>query len=40
MTMQGNQNSQPSFLQSPTGQMTLLVVAAIVVLILAWRYVF
>lgn len=40
MTMQSNQNSHPSFLQSPTGQMTLLVVATIVVLILAWRYVF
>jgi hypothetical protein len=38
--MQGNQNSHPSFLQSPAGQMTLLVVATIVVLILAWRYVF
>jgi hypothetical protein len=40
MTMQSDQNSHPSFLQSPTGQTTLLVVVAIVVLILAWRYVF
>ena len=40
MTMQSDQNSHYSFLQSPTGQMTLLVVATIVVLMLAWRYVF
>jgi len=38
--MQSDQNSRLSFLQSSTGEITLLIVAAIVVLIFAWRYVF
>jgi hypothetical protein len=32
--------SHPSFLQTATGQMTLLAVVAIVVIAIAWRYVF
>jgi hypothetical protein len=40
MTMQSDQNRHPGFLQSATGQMTLFTVVAIVVVLLAWRYVF
>jgi hypothetical protein len=38
--MTNDQNRRPGFLQSATGQMTLLVVAIIVVLVIAWKYVF
>ena len=40
MTMQNDQHRHPGFLQSVTGQTTILLVAIIVVVILAWRYVF
>ena len=41
MTMQSqNQNFHSGFLQSATGQMTLVAVVAIVVIFIAWRYVF
>ena len=40
MTMQTDQNNRPGFLQSTTGQMTVLAVAIIIALILAWRYIF
>jgi hypothetical protein len=40
MTMHSDQNNRPGFLQSATGQMTLVIVAIIVVVLLAWRYVF
>jgi hypothetical protein len=38
--MQSDQNNRPGFLQSPTGQMTLLAVVIIVVVLFAWRYIF
>ena len=37
MTMQSDQKRRPGFLQSATGQVTLLVVAIIAVVIFAWR---
>ena len=40
MTMQSDRNNRPGFLQSATGQMTLLVVVLIVVVLFAWRYIF
>jgi hypothetical protein len=40
MTMPNDQNRRSGFLQSATGQVTVFVLAIIIVLILAWRYVF
>ena len=41
MSMQSqNQSFHSGFLQSATGQMTLLAVVVIVVVAFAWRYVF
>jgi hypothetical protein len=40
MTMQTNNPKQSGFLHSVTGQMTVTVVVLIVIVLLAWRYVF
>jgi len=40
MTMQTSNPKQSGFLHSVTGQMTVTVVALIVIVLLAWRYVF
>jgi hypothetical protein len=40
MTTQNDQNRHSGFLQSATGQMTLLAVVIIVVVLFAWRYIF
>ena len=40
MTMQTSGPKQNGFLQSATGQITVTVVVLIVIILLAWRYVF
>jgi hypothetical protein len=40
MTMQTSDPKQSGFLHSTAGQLTVTVVAMIVIILLAWRYVF
>ena len=40
MTMHTSDSEQSGFLHSTAGQMTVTVIVLIVVLLLAWRYVF